>query len=146
MKWVSSFNKDFKGIEIILFDITLFLLGKLNKTNEDQVIGVNIYWKRYPLHYSPPAKLHYVLIVWCEVEWLVGQQRLYGWHVSSTERIMLLAWHQESASWHSTSERNNTVDFGQKENFLFSPTHTSFFKYLITKRILIITYNKNIMS
>ena len=31
--------------------MTLFLLGKLNKTNEDQVIDVNIYWKRYPLCY-----------------------------------------------------------------------------------------------
>ena len=29
----------------------LFLLGKLSKTNEDRVIDVNIYWKRYPLHY-----------------------------------------------------------------------------------------------
>ena len=29
----------------------LFLLGKFNKTNENCVIDVNIYWKRYPLHY-----------------------------------------------------------------------------------------------
>ena len=35
----------------MLFHIKLFLLGKLNKTNEDRIIGVNIYWKRYPFHY-----------------------------------------------------------------------------------------------
>ena len=37
-----KFNKDFKGIKIILFHIAQSLLDKLNKTNEDQVIGVNI--------------------------------------------------------------------------------------------------------
>ena len=31
----------------------LFLLGKLNETNEDWVIDVNIYWKSYPLSYIP---------------------------------------------------------------------------------------------
>ena len=37
---------------IVLFHITLFLLGKLNKTNEDWFIDVNINWKRYPLCYN----------------------------------------------------------------------------------------------
>ena len=30
-----EFNKDFKGIEIVLFHIVQSLLDKLNKTNED---------------------------------------------------------------------------------------------------------------
>ena len=38
-----KFNKDYKGIEIILFHIVQYLLGKLNKTNEYQVRGINIY-------------------------------------------------------------------------------------------------------
>ena len=29
----------------------LFLIGKINKTNENRVMGVNINWKRYPLRY-----------------------------------------------------------------------------------------------
>ena len=117
-----KFNKDFKGIEIVLFHIVQSLLDKLNKTNEDWVIGVNIYWKRYPLHHIPPAKLCYILIVWHEVKWLVGGQKSYGQH--------------------STSERNNnTVDFGQKENFLF---FLLFFQISYNKIIfLIIAYNKN---
>ena len=38
-----QFNKDFKGIKIILFHVVQSLSDKLNKTNEDQVIGLNIY-------------------------------------------------------------------------------------------------------
>ena len=59
----SKFNKDYKGIEIVLFHIAQSLLDNLNKTNKDRVIGVNIYWKRYPICHIPPAKLCYVLVV-----------------------------------------------------------------------------------
>ena len=73
-----------KGIEIIRFHIMQLLLTVLNKNK--WILGKNkrklSHWykylfKRYPLHHIPPAKLCYILIVWCEVEWLVSQQKSY---------------------------------------------------------------------
>ena len=73
-------------IEIVQFPIMQLLLTVLNKNKLILVInkGKSSHWykylfKRYPLCHIPPAKLCYVLIVQCKVEWLVSQQKPYDW-------------------------------------------------------------------
>ena len=63
----------------------LFLLGKLNKTNEDQIIAVNIYWKRYPLCYINFNTVISTYIYICDTLGIQGFLRFSGELVSFVE-------------------------------------------------------------
>ena len=73
-------------IEIVWFHIMQLLVTVLNKNKWilDENKRKLSHWykylfKRYPLHHIPPAKLYYILIVWCKVEQSVGQQKSCDW-------------------------------------------------------------------
>ena len=62
-------NQGNKGIEIFIFQVTHIVLSISNKYGLKYVL-------KYSLHYIPPAKLSYDLIVQYDVGWLSRVQTL----------------------------------------------------------------------